>query len=148
MDLTYAPPRYASKTSGGTRYLGALGVCNRLDDLLGPWAVSGPGLAVATVALRDRVWRKRMQRVLRTRRETFEELLGTIDLKVVGGTDLFVTIEDERAPRIAAAMAREHILVRDFTAEPRRLRFGVPGGQRALSRVADALRPFAPDAEG
>ena len=35
MDLTYAPPQYATKTSGGTRYLGALGVCLLGYALLG-----------------------------------------------------------------------------------------------------------------
>ncbi|MEM1316704.1 MAG: threonine-phosphate decarboxylase, partial [Pseudomonadota bacterium] len=62
----------------GVRFGAAIGsptLVERLEETLGPWAVSGPALDVAARALADRTWRVRMRRKLRADREELESAL-------------------------------------------------------------------------
>ena len=110
-----------------------------LRDALGEWAVGAPALHVAAEALSDRVWIKRTQRILRGRRAELEGVLETGGFHIEGATNLFVTARHGDAPAIERRLLRERILVRSFPDIPDRLRFGIPGGQRPLARLAAAL---------
>ena len=118
-------------------------LATRLNERLGPWAVSGPALGVATAALNDLGWRKRMLKRLAREREELEELLMVNDLGVVGGTSLFVLAQTPRAAQFWEHLAQAHILVRSFPGKPQWLRFGIPGGKVAQKRLAKTLNGFA-----
>ncbi|MEL6734897.1 MAG: threonine-phosphate decarboxylase CobD [Pseudomonadota bacterium] len=130
---------------GGVRFgavLGPASIIEPLDDALGPWAVSGPALAVADVALRDRTWQQRNRKKLQQRRQELETLLQQHGCTLVGGTDLFVLVRHPVAERLAVSLAEHHILVRTFPAMPEWLRFGIPSGKAVLKRLDAALEGF------
>ena len=114
-------------------------MAGRLEEALGPWSVGAPSLHVAAGALGDRVWRKRMQRILGLRRLELDEMLVEAGFAIVGGTDLFVSARHPQAEVVDRRLRDAKILVRKFPAAPDRLRFGIPGGQRAFARLKAAL---------
>ena len=114
-------------------------IAARLDDMLGPWAVPGPSLHVAAAALDDRTWARRARQTLARRSEALDALLDEFGLERIGGTDLFTLVSDPRAGRIDLKLRQQHVLVRSFREARDRLRFGIPGGQRPLARLREAL---------
>lgn len=129
----------------GARFGAALGspaLIERLEGELGPWAVSGPALDVAAVALADGRWRNRMKKKLAGQRATLDELLMRHRLEIIGGTDLFVLVRHPRAEAMAQHLATKHILVRRFPGRPEWLRLGLPPGKPALRRLDKALEAF------
>lgn len=115
---------------------GAIG--ERLRAGLGPWAVSGPALAVGRAALADGAWREAAARARKADAARLDALLAPLAGTVVG-TTLFRTIEIDRAPEIFDALGRAGIWVRRFQDDPRRLRFGLPGDAEAWARVEGVL---------
>lgn len=111
----------------------------RIEDALGPWAVSGPALAIARDALADEDWRARMRRTLARERAALDALLHRHGFDVVGGTDLYRFAHHPAAAHVRDHLLRSKIAVRAF-ADPAYLRFGLPGAK--LSRLADALAAF------
>ncbi len=102
------------------------GIARRLDDLLGPWAVSGPALAIGTAALADDGWLQRSRHNLERGCRRLDELLEACGCVHLGGTPLFRLATHPRAPAIAG-IARA----------PRHSRAPVRGGARvAALRVA------------
>ena len=88
LGFAIAPPRIAS----------------RIEEALGPWAVSGPALAIGAAALSDRAWIEGMRAVLASEREALDLLLEGAGLAVVGGTDLFRLVR--AAPESITTTAR------------------------------------------
>jgi len=115
----------------------------RLDDRLGPWAVSGPALKIGTFAWADIKWQNRTLRKLQTSREDLEMLLQRYGLDVVGGTSLFVLACHDDAAGLAEHLAKKHILVRQFPGQVKWLRFGIAGKKSNLNRLGKALVSFA-----
>ena len=114
-------------------------LAERIAARLGPWAVSGPALAVgaaalsaerATGAVRDRL----EGQAQRTRKTLF-----AAGLAIAGGTAMFTLIRDERAGAIFERLAARHILTRPFAYEPTWLRFGNIGNDAEADRLAEAL---------
>ncbi|MEM1371848.1 MAG: threonine-phosphate decarboxylase CobD [Pseudomonadota bacterium] len=119
--------------------IGSPGLAEKLDEALGPWAVSGPALDLAARALADRTWRTRMRRKLKADRQDLDTILVEHGLKILGGTDLFVLIENTQAKAFAEHLAEQRILVRQFSAKPDWVRMGLPGSLPALKRLGKAL---------
>lgn len=117
-------------------------VGEKLDELLGPWAISGPALTIGQQAMSDAKWRKRTRKSLSAARETLEEMLSDHGIAVAGGTDLFVLAKHERATAMATTLAENHILVRTFPGKPDWVRFGIPAGKREFTRLNKALDKF------
>ena len=69
--------------------LAAPALAARLAAMLGPWAVSGPALAVGTKALADAAWIEWTRRELAHEAQRLDTLLTGAGLVVVGGTSLF-----------------------------------------------------------
>jgi cobalamin biosynthetic protein CobC len=112
-------------------------------EALGPWAVSGPALAIGAAALRDEDWRTAMRGRLRAEAEALDALLSRRGLRVVGGSPLFRLVEDERAWALHAALAREAVWTRIFDYRRDWMRIGLPGAdhvQRFEAALARALR--------
>ncbi|MEM9731982.1 MAG: threonine-phosphate decarboxylase CobD [Pseudomonadota bacterium] len=122
--------------------VGPQGVCEKLDERLGPWAVSGPALHAAALALADRKWQQRTRKRLAAGRAQLEDVLKDNGLDVLGGTDLFVLAAHGDAAALAQHLAQHHILVRPFPAKAEWLRFGLPGGKVGLNRLDKALAAF------
>jgi cobalamin biosynthetic protein CobC len=118
--------------------LGPAEIIARARVRIGPWPVNGPALAVAAQAYGDGDWIAAHRRVLAGQAAKLRTLLAAHG-EIVGGTDLFVLLHSERAGDILARLAAVHIHVRDFADHQTWLRFGLPGGEAAWSRLQDAL---------
>ena len=130
----------------GVRFGAAVGAENlirRMEEMLGPWAVSGPALHLAATALGDRKWYRRTRKKLNEGREQLEEILISNGHEVVGGTGLFVLSRNEFAEDIWEHLAQLKILTRSFTGKPEWLRFGIPANKVAFKRLDKALSTFA-----
>jgi cobalamin biosynthetic protein CobC len=117
-------------------------IAARLADLLGPWAVSGPALAIGIEALGDDTWRKAMRERLQKESQRLDDLIREAGLTSCGGTHLFRLARHQRAASLHRALGEAGIHVRAFDAMPEMLRFGLPGDEAAWSRLADALSRF------
>jgi len=111
----------------------------KLRARLGPWPVSGPAIAVATVALADRKWQQASLEKLGRDASALDRLLTRAGLEIVGGTPLFRLTTHEAAEEIFFRLLKARIYVRRFAAQPRWLRFGLPEGPRAFERLKAAL---------
>jgi cobalamin biosynthesis protein CobC len=114
----------------------------RLRATLGPWAVSGPALAVGTQALADTVWIERTRRRLDDAAQRLDEILSGLALTVVGGTSLFRLVQTPAANALFQHLGHAGIWVRAFPDHPNWLRFGLPANERAWRRLKAALVAF------
>ncbi len=114
------------------------GVREQLEELLGPWTVSGPSRQVAMQALQDRDGQQRMQIALHHSAKRLADLLKRQGLPVAAGTALFQWVPLAEASFWQEALARRGILVRHFV-DPPGLRFGLPGTEAAWRRLELAL---------
>lgn len=111
----------------------------RVENRLGPWAVSGPALHVANEALGDVRWQQAMRRTLKEEAAQLDALLDAAGIPVAGGTSLFRFIRDPRAQAIFRHLGERGILVRQFEERPNDLRIGLPGGSD-WPRLEEALK--------
>jgi cobalamin biosynthesis protein CobC len=114
----------------------------RLRAMLGPWAVSGPALAVGTRALADTLWIERTRRRLDAAAQRLDEILSGLALTVVGGTSLFRLVQTPAARALFQHLGHAGIWVRAFPDHPNWLRFGLPANERAWRRLKAALVAF------
>ncbi|MCG5241806.1 threonine-phosphate decarboxylase CobD [Azospirillum doebereinerae] len=117
-------------------------LASELRRAIGPWAVSGPGLAVATAALSDDPWIAATRTRLADEAEALDRLLTGVGLTLVGGTDLFRLVSHERAPTLYRALGEAGILVRRFDHRPDWLRLGLPPDDEARQRLRIACNRF------
>lgn len=114
-------------------------IVSAIRKRLGPWAVSGPAIAIGHRALSDRQWQEDMRQTLGGARRQLDRLLAGNNLTVIGGTDLFRLVEADDAGRIYEHLAQNGILTRYFQSHSRWLRIGLPGSDRNQARLAEAL---------
>ena len=114
----------------------------RLDERLGPWAVSGPALAIAEAALTDRKWQKRNLKKLDNACEKLRNVLESNGLEIIGHTSLFVLVKHDRASDLWEHLAASHILTRSFPGRSDWLRLGLPPNRAGLNKLDKALASF------
>ncbi|MBD9481878.1 threonine-phosphate decarboxylase [Pseudomonas sp. PDM14] len=114
----------------------------RLDELLGPWAVSGPARVVATALLQDQPGQQRQRQRLQADGLRLAILLSRYGHPPAGGTALFQLVLSPRAADVHAFFAQRGILARRIT-NPSGLRFGLPGDEAQWQRLEQALRELA-----
>lgn len=109
----------------------------RLESGLGPWAVSGPTLAVGMQALVDRSWSAATRQRLVQAAAALDTALAGCGVAVLGGTPLFRLIAHPDAAQIFIRCAQQGVLVRAFDARPDWLRIGLPpaGVERLLAAI-------------
>ena len=112
----------------------------RIRDAIGPWAVSGPALALGRRALLDRAWCANAASRLQADAAALDRCIVRAGLRVVGGTRLFRLAEGPAAPDVFVRLGRHGILVREFPARPHWLRFGIPGQPEAWDRLHTAIK--------
>lgn len=122
----------AGAVSGDPDIVGPLGV------ILGPWSVSGPARYIMSQVLADHQWRAATVERLHSESQRLSECLSRHGLDGSTGTTLFRYVRHSRAGEIAAGLARQGILVREF-AEPAALRFGLPGSEPEWTRFEQAM---------
>jgi cobalamin biosynthetic protein CobC len=115
----------------------------RLAASLGPWAVSGPAIAIGEAALADVSWGKAMRERLDGEAQRLDAVLADLRIKVVGGTPLFRMVHVPAADHLFRHLGRAGVLVRRFPEQPAWLRIGLPANEAAWDRLSVALAAFA-----
>jgi cobalamin biosynthetic protein CobC len=116
---------------------------SRLEDRLGPWAVSGPALHVASEALADFDWRRDTQARLKADAARLDALLAAAGFSVFGGTLLFRMVRSDRAQPLFQHLGESGILTRVFAERPEDLRLGLPAPDD-WPRLEEALASIEP----
>lgn len=106
-----------------------------LASALGPWAVSGPALAIGAQALGDQPWIATTRRRLSAAAAALDALLEGHGLAVIGGTPLFRLVGHAQAHALSQGLLRRGLFVRHFPEQADRLRFGLPGDADAQHRL-------------
>jgi cobalamin biosynthetic protein CobC len=106
---------------------------------LGPWAVSGPAIAVGCQALADSAWLARTRERLVKATAELDQLLQGTGMRVLGGTCLFRLAQTAAAESVFEKLGRAGILVRRFAQHPTWLRFGQPADAVDWERLREAL---------
>lgn len=111
-----------------------------LATMLGPWAVSGPAIAIGTAALHDMAWAEATRTRLATDASRLDALMTHAGAMVAGGTPLFRLYDVADATAWQTRLARHHIWTRVFPYSTRWLRLGLPGDAQGWTRLERALQ--------
>ena len=106
----------------------------------GPWAVSGPAIAIGTAALADIGWATRTRDRLARDAARLDQLAEATSWRLVGGSNLFRLYDMDDAHDAQNRLAQAQIWTRSFPWSKRWLRLGIPGKQPEWDRLASALR--------
>jgi len=121
--------------------LAAPPLATQLRAALGPWAVSGPALAIGAAALADTAWTAQTRIRLAAAAQRLDALLMKAKLDLAGGTSLFCLVQTP-AMELFDRLGCAGIFVRRFAEQPTLLRFGLPGNDTEWQRLAVALAEF------
>lgn len=99
-----------------------------LREMAGPWAVSGPALAIGTDALQNTAWAQKTTARLTEDAARLDVLALQVGWSLVGGTALFRTYETPDAAQAQHQLATRHIWSRRFPYSKTWLRLGLPDG--------------------
>lgn len=111
----------------------------KLEQAIGPWAVSTHALRIGAQAYQDTAWISQMRGQLTSCAEKLATVLRLAGLEIIGGTDLFCLAQHPNAQHLFIQLAKAGIYVRRFDAYPTWLRFGLPCGATDLARLEQAL---------
>jgi cobalamin biosynthesis protein CobC len=117
-------------------------LARKIAATLGPWAVSGPAVAVGMKALADTAWTERTRARLDMAAQRLDAILADLALPLVGGTSLFRLVQTPAANALFQHLGEAGIWVRAFAENPKWLRFGLPGNEAAWKRLKAALVAF------
>ncbi|WP_339694942.1 threonine-phosphate decarboxylase [Celeribacter baekdonensis] len=110
--------------------IGAPEWINRLSTLTGPWAVSGPALAIGTKALNDPDWAMQTRINLAQSCDKMDVLMKNKGAKLIGGTDLFRLYDVDNARAFQDHLAKGRVWSRIFPYSDRWVRLGLPAADR------------------
>ncbi|KQB96173.1 alpha-ribazole phosphatase [Loktanella sp. 1ANDIMAR09] len=102
----------------------------KLRDLLGPWQVSGPALAIGAEALSDPAWADETRIRLADDTRRIDRLMTQTGAALVGGTSLFRLYQVDDATALQTRLARGHVWSRTFPYAHDWLRLGLPAPDR------------------
>ncbi len=108
---------------------------------LGPWAISGTSVEIATRAYEDARWLAQEATRLQIARHRLEAELISLGFSIVGGSLLFVLAQHKQAERWFEHLASHGILTRPFSQNPHWIRFGIPQDSQ-WERLSAALRTY------
>lgn len=115
-------------------------IADRFAEGLGPWAVSGPALALASAFLSGDSTSIRNQ--IASRKAALDHILNEAGLNVLGGTPLFSLLEHERAQSLHEHLCQDKILTRIFDYSPTWLRIGLSPNGFDDQRLAASLQTW------
>ncbi len=110
----------------------------RLNDLTGPWAVSGPALRIGARALRDTGWAEETRMRLADEASRLDQLVTAKGARLIGGTSLFRLFDVDDAATWQDRLAQAHIWSRIFPYSKTYLRLGLPPAE-GWTRLEAAL---------
>ncbi len=114
-------------------------IAGRIAAALGPWAVSGPALEIATRAFDDDAWIAATRERLAAAAARLDRVLRDGGLEPSGGSPLFRLVEHPSAASVFQSLGEHGILARHFPDQPNRLRLGLPPDDAALALLGQAL---------
>ncbi|WP_062223728.1 threonine-phosphate decarboxylase CobD [Aureimonas sp. D3] len=135
----------------GLRFGAALGepaLTRRIEARFGPWAVSGPALAIAAALMEDEAGVAALREGIARRAALTRQALAAAGLAPVGGTALFSLLSVPDAAKLFEGLARRHILTRPFAYRPDWLRLGTVRDEGEAERLRQALRAALAEAGG
>ncbi|MDR5172946.1 threonine-phosphate decarboxylase [Methylobacillus flagellatus] len=112
---------------------------DRVADLLGPWAVTGPARIVAQAALADHSWRQHNRARLLAESQQLADMLQQSGLPPLNGCALFQWLRVEHAEHLHAQLAHQGVWTRHFPAR-QGVRIGLPpadGWQKLAAALAN-----------
>lgn len=110
----------------------------RLAELAGPWAVSGPALAIGRQALSDLDWQNTTRSRLRSDAMRLDDLASQVGWRCIGGTPLFRLYETPDARQAQQSLAAGRVWSRVFPYSRTWIRLGLPAPER-WDQLAAAL---------
>ncbi|KPF44113.1 threonine-phosphate decarboxylase CobD [Rhizobium sp. AAP43] len=116
-------------------------IAERMADWLGPWAVSGPALTLATHLLSSDV--EPIHARIAERWNGLYQVLNRAGLEIAGAAGLLTLVQHERAAELHEHLCRHHILTRRFDYRSDWLRFGLAPDTAGDARLAEALDRFS-----
>jgi len=116
------------------------GIVETIARRLGPWAVPGPALVIASDAFAGGETLQAFRARIDIRRRGLSDVLARCGLWEVGGTALFSLVAHDNAHGLYNALCAEHILVRKFAYAPHWLRIGLANDDADLARLESALK--------
>ena len=119
--------------------LGPSAVLAQLRHLQGEWPICAAAIAYGTAAYADASWIAQTRCGLFAAVTRLDRLLLRHGLIPKGSCPLFRLIETDAARHLFTALAERRILTRPFADHSRLLRLGLPAGENALGRLAQAL---------
>jgi cobalamin biosynthetic protein CobC len=119
--------------------IAAPSLIERLDAMLGPWAVSGPALYIGEKALTDQSWTEQALTRLTEAKVRLDAILSRAGLEIIGGTSLFRLTRSPDSEQLFLRLGRAGILVRRFAEQPGWLRWGLPRSENDWQRLGDVL---------
>lgn len=111
----------------------------QINAMAGPWPVSGPAIAIGTVALVDRDWADQTTQRLTKDTARADTLAIQAGWQVLGGTTLFRLYQTPEAQAAQDHLARSDVWSRIFPYSPHWLRLGLPGNEGEWAHLARAL---------
>ncbi len=119
--------------------IGRPALTDRLRDLIGPWAVSGPALAIGAIALADTAWAEATRRRLTEDAARLDRLFARHNTAAPAGTNLFRLYSVGNAERFQDRLGGAQILTRRFPYSRDWLRVGLPSSAADWVRLEAAL---------
>ncbi len=110
-----------------------------MQELIGPWAVSGPALQIGTRALEDPEWANTTRTRLARDAGRLDQLMANAGASIVGGTTLFRLYETDDAALLQRKLAHSKIWSRIFPYSDTFVRLGLPRPDQ-FGRLEAALK--------
>jgi cobalamin biosynthetic protein CobC len=110
--------------------IGAPALADRLQELLGPWPVSGAALEIGARALADVTWAEATRTRLGAESVRLDRTMASHGARAVGGTTLFRLYEVDDARAWQDRLAKGHVWSRIFPYSTTWLRLGLPAPDR------------------
>jgi len=117
-----------------------------LSDRLGPWAVSGPALAIAAHAFSRLDLINELRNKLDKAHAMTRSALKMANVPIVGETALFFYCDVGDGAAVRDVLASHKVLVRAFDHSPSRIRIGLVPDELSAVRLRETLRLARPQA--
>ncbi len=99
---------------------------SRFNKVLSSWPVSNISIKIASRAVKDREWIKNTQIKLKKRAKALDNIVESVNFKVIGGTNLFRLYHTPDAILAQSFLAKKLIWSRIFYYSKKWLRLGIP----------------------
>ncbi len=111
----------------------------QLEQMLGPWAISGPAQHIGTSALSDTDWAIATRTQLSVDANRLDQIMTAAGAVSPCGTTLFRSYHVANAQAWFEKLANSHILSRIFPYSDTMIRLGLPASEAHWSRVEKVL---------